>query len=192
MSKWNDKWLRLDCYHPSLNALAVSVERFCSRWVYNHRPMLLLVLAGDSGTGKTHSAKAIHRFATAASMSAYDLGHWRNGPPDVSYCAWAEFIDAESSMWERQLIETSMAILDDVGSESDRYRSGASVDRLCRILSARDGKSTVITTNLGVEEWAARDKRVADRLLRGSDYVKIEGVQSWALRNKQTKQNGKA
>ena len=102
----------------------------------------------------------------------------------MTFVRWSEFIESESDGVERDARDIGLTILDDVGSESDRYRSGVGVDKLCQLLDARAKKNrfTFITSNYGVEEWAERDTRVADRLLRNSVRVPLDGVTSWALR----------
>ena len=184
MIEWFEKWIGLDCYNEPLRNMQTAVQNFCANWVQNRRENPLLFLAGESGTGKTHCARRVARFALAAAPSVFESGAWRSGPPSVCFVRWPEFIEAESKAWTDEVMESSLTILDDVGSESDRYRSGVGVDKLCQLLDARAKKNrfTFITSNYGVEEWAERDTRVADRLLRNSVRVPLDGVTSWALR----------
>ena len=71
-------------------------------------------------------------------------------------------------------------VIDDIGAESDRYKSGEAIDKLCQILSRREGMFTVVTTNVEPSNWSALlDARVADRLLRKSVVVDMFEVPSF-------------
>jgi DNA replication protein DnaC len=184
MTNWQTKWLRLEARFDGVQQLADEVEAFMGRFVRNDQDRRLLFVSGESGTGKTHCALAAFAFARAVAHHAWVEGHWIGGPPSVTFVRWSEFIESESDGVERDARDIGLTILDDVGSESDRYRSGVGVDKLCQLLDARAKKNrfTFITSNYGVEEWAERDTRVADRLLRNSVRVPLDGVTSWALR----------
>lgn len=71
--------------------------------------------------------------------------------------------------WLDEVRGCSLLILDDVGIETDVFKSGLPTARLCELLNERVGKFTVITTNVPLGSWAPRwDARVEDRLLRDS------------------------
>lgn len=75
---------------------------------------------------------------------------------------------------------SDLVIIDDVGSENDPWKVCA--DRFCQILSRREKRFTVITTNVKPEQWAERfDGRISDRLMRSSVVVSI-GATSYALK----------
>ena len=64
---WRAKWLRLDeAAHPEVARLALAAEQFAKRLANNDRSgPRLLVLCGRNGVGKTHVARAIHRYFNA-------------------------------------------------------------------------------------------------------------------------------
>ena len=55
--------------------------------------------------------------------------------------------------------------LDDVGAERDT--TGFASEQLCTLLGTREGKWTMITSNLSVAEFASLDTRIASRMFRG-------------------------
>jgi len=73
-----------------------------------------------------------------------------------------------------------LLLLDDVGAEVDRYKSGEPTERLRALLDARAGHFTVISTNLPPAMWSIRyDARVEDRMLRNSIIVDLHNVPPW-------------
>ncbi len=170
-----------------MQTLATEAEAFCSRWFSNDTNKSLLVIVGVYGNGKTHTAKAIHRFCSAAAVPAFETMRWGNSKlPSASFIAWPAAADAFA---EKQFglmqdaFETDLVILDDVGAETDQYKSGICKDKLCQILSRRERKFTVITTNISPANWETQlDGRINDRLLRNSVVVDISSVPSFAMR----------
>lgn len=168
---WQQKWLKLDCVHPSLQSIANETQDFCGRWFRNERTKTLLVLAGKSGTGKTHLARAISRYASAMGRFAWESGKWPSKHiPDYFYLSWpvacTQFRGQQFGLTE-DAIHHSLTILDDIGCGNDPWN--VAKDQLCQILSARENKFTVVTTNVLPEEWDKNfDTRIADRLMRNS------------------------
>lgn len=74
-------------------------------------------------------------------------------------------------------------VLDDIGSEHDP--SGIGKAKLDRILNARLGKTTVITSNLLLDQIQAKiDARVSSRLIRNDSTVVELIVDDFNLRTK--------
>jgi DNA replication protein DnaC len=145
----------------------------------------LLVMVGDSGCGKTHTAKAIHRFCRLAAMNAFNTRNWGESVIPLSlYLSWPEVaseFNAKNFNVVKNAMEIELLILDDIGAENDPWKICA--DRLCQIISRRENKFTVITTNIKPSMWAdAFDLRIADRLVRNSVVVDLSGVPSYSLR----------
>lgn len=83
----------------------------------------------------------------------------------------------KAGSWD--LVQDCMSIpvlvIDELGGGHDPSRVG--VDKLCQILSHRENKWTVITTNILPAAWEENfDRRVASRLLRNSTIVDLSDV----------------
>jgi DNA replication protein DnaC len=77
------------------------------------------------------------------------------------------------------MFEVDLLVIDDIGAEHDPSKSG--VNKLCQILSRRETKFTVITSNISPAHWPERfDTRIADRLLRNSEVIELWSVPSYA------------
>ncbi len=184
-STWQQKWIALDIVAPELQTLATAAENFCGRWFVNSKERTLLVIVGTFGSGKTHTAKAIHRFAMSAATAAFDSKKWGESHfPTAAYISWPE---AANAFAEKQFglmddaNESDLVILDDIGSENDPWKACA--DKLCQILSRREKKFTVVTTNVPPINWTERfDGRINDRLCRNSVICDISKVGSYALK----------
>lgn len=186
---WQRKWLELDVVHPRIQEMATAAEAFCRNWVSNEKSPGLLVLCGNTGTGKTHTARAISHYCTKASMTAFERGAWgTRSLPSTFYLAWPEaanqFNDKNFSAIT-DATENDLVTLDDVGAENDPWKICA--DKLCQILSRRENKFTVLTTNIQVEDWpAVFDVRISDRLWRNSKVVNLAAVPSYVMRSSRT------
>ncbi len=184
-TKWQQKWLALDVVHDSIQGLATAAEAFCGRWFKNNPTPSLLVIYGNSGSGKTHTARSIFRFCHSASMSAFETQKW--GAAEIPQSLFVSWPEAAVAFGEKEFgivedaMKSSLVVLDDVGAENDPWKVCA--DRLCQILSRREKMFTVITTNINPNEWASRfDIRIADRMLRNSVVIDLSLVQSYATR----------
>jgi DNA replication protein DnaC len=172
--------------HPKVLEACNAVKAFGFDW-FQHKRSRRLVLAGHSGCGKTQLAKALYRWASAASMLAWEKRHWSK-PPGCGFLLWQEVCDrledSRSSMVDllSDAVTEPLLIVDDIGAESDRFKSGKGVDALGYLLTRRqDSGFTMLTTNVLPDEWHARwDERVRDRLLRESTVVDMSECPSWA------------
>lgn len=181
---WQRKWLCLDVVSDSIQTLADDAERFCKQWFRNDNTSPLLVIVGDFGTGKTHTAKRIFKFCNAAASTAFDKGHWgKSNYPASTYIHWPE---AASAFQEKEFgimedaFNSELVIIDDVGSENDPWKVCA--DKFCQILSRREKRFTVVTTNVSPEQWTERfDGRINDRLMRSSVICQLDAG-SYSLR----------
>lgn len=145
-----------------------------------------LTICGDSGIGKTHLSKAVHkqfmeqnRFDT---LPDYEKNRFV-GNTDW-YCDWRKFADDIRSGSYERLIEDAcdewFVIIDDFGAERDP--SGFVAAAADRILNGRRDKWTLITTNLSLKDIGERmDVRIASRLVRDrNEVIEIE-AQDYAL-----------
>jgi len=179
---WQQRRLALAVTHPKVQEMADAAEELCRRWLVNDPQ--LLVLVGNTGTGKTHTAKAVAKFARASSVVAFESKAWgERKVPSVHYLSWPE---AAGRFNEKNLgdmedaISADLLVLDDVGAENDPFKICA--DKFCQILSRREFKFTVLTTNIAPSAWAEQfDGRITDRLMRNSKIVNLTGVPSYAI-----------
>jgi hypothetical protein len=80
---------------------------------------------------------------------------------------------------QREISEADVVVLDDVGSESDKFKSQQSVSRLRRVLGTCEHKWLMVSANFSKSEWPHKfDARVADRL-EAMHYLDLSGVPSY-------------
>ena len=134
-----------------------------------------LTLAGASGIGKTMLARAVYKQFMDQNRFEVKFDPARNHITGntATFCNWRKFCDdvrSGSFGVVDDLCSDWFVILDDIGSEHDP--SGFIASTLDRIINQRQGKWTLITTNLFLDQVAARlDQRVASRLLRNGGVV---------------------
>lgn len=139
----------------------------------------LLVLAGNNGNGKTHCARAVSRwvclvghqktwFATLSHRSHLEALYWH----------WPSLLDKlKEGQWDlvEDMVSVPVLIIDELGGGHDPSRVG--VDKLCQIMSKREKKWTLITTNVTPSAWEeVFDRRVASRFFRNSTLVDLSEV----------------
>lgn len=157
--------------------MADAAESFAGRWFRNKPDKSLLVLCGPSGCGKTHVANRLCGYSRMAAFTAMENGGWRDPlrVPDITYMRWPEVcegFEADEFGSLQDGYNTDLLFLDDVGAEHDPWKKHTA--RLCQILTRRERKFTVFTTNISPEGWETQfDKRIADRLLRNSVVVSM-------------------
>jgi DNA replication protein DnaC len=179
----------MNCLHPDLQFAADEVQFFCNRWMLGNQNESMLILIGEPGCGKTHLLRAVERFARGAQAMAHQKRSERSQDvrakvPSVMYAYWPTIASdlAKGHDWPMQdATDADLLLWDDLGSESDPWKNIS--DRACQILSRRERKFTLITTNIGQQNWETRfDSRINDRLLRNSIIVDLSAVPSYATR----------
>jgi DNA replication protein DnaC len=161
----------MEPHHPTVKVMALWGARFARRCVLREKPFPWVVLAGKSGCGKSRVAKRAHRIIRENAIDAFKCGIWARPPVSV-FADWpklAEMQDPDDYEEAAQdLVEADVVFLDDIGSESDRFKSGEHTSRLRRLLGKLEGRAVMMTTNLRPAEWAEKwDGRVESRLLAG-------------------------
>lgn len=154
---------------------------------FQHKQSRNLILVGHVGCGKTVLGERLIEWARAVAVTSYDRAYWPS-PPAVGFLRWQDIADqletGKQSMEETvaQAAAETLLVIDDIGADSDRFKSGKSTDALAYLLTRRQGRGfTVLTTNIAQEAWASRwDARVEDRLLRNSTVIDMSECPSWA------------
>jgi DNA replication protein DnaC len=182
-TEWQRRCLGLKVTHPKIQAAADACAKLASAIARNDALVPTLVLCGSPGCGKTHLAKRMAAWGRANAFAIHEK-HWqfKRAPLSVSFFSWPEVCDGFKEGFYgvlRDLCEDTFVILDDIGADHDPSRNGA--DKLCQILSRRESKWTILTTNIAPEWWADKwDARIEDRLLRRSTVIDMSDVPSFA------------
>lgn len=159
-----------------MQRLASKAQEFAFQWLNRDSGRRMRIVIGSVGTGKSHTARALNKWATFVAHEAW-VRQWHkhsDGLPRVVRVDWSVVASPESCVrrefddWCQDVSEASMIILDDVGTETDQFKSGVPTERLTHVLNRCEGKFVWINTNVGPEDWSKRwDARVEDRLLAG-------------------------
>ena len=186
-AEWRAKHIALDeSHHPQVAKLAMTAESFCRQSIRSAiRPTRWLVFGGHTGCGKTHAAKAVLRRFRACRIWAWEQGYWGGAIPNATFWRWQKLADMEEAGWRDAFEEirgseavrgADLLILDDVGAETDRYKSGVPTARLQQVLEAMERRWLLITTNVPRDQWTKRwDQRIASRLSAAA-YVSLFNV----------------
>lgn len=177
MTDWQTKHLRLLQTHQGVQEMANRAQDFAKRYAgEDYSKPTILVICGETGSGKTHISKALYSWARNYSGRVGASALWVAWPESCR-----DIMDGYDGV-VRDAWEAHFLALDDIGSETDRYKSGLTVDSLCQILSRRERKFTVVTTNISPAKWNERfDIRIADRLMRNSEVCDLSEVPSYSL-----------
>lgn len=161
---------------PDLKSAKEAAIQFCLAMASHWQPARWLTFLGTSGGGKTYLSKLI------TGIFGY-LDHLRdeNQRPNERHSRrgglkpWCEAVGEMrqgdfSGIY--QLKADWFVCLDDIGAE---HQSPMAVGKLYEIMTAREGKFTVLNANLTLEGLATLDVRLASRVKRhGSILVEID------------------
>lgn len=140
----------------------------------------LLLLAGNNGSGKTHCAKAVRKWVGLVGHGKEFVWPESNhiSRLDCVYWHWPNLLDTfKNGGWDvvEDMFKTAVLIIDDLGAGHDP--SGVGTDKLCQVLSKREKRWTLITTNIMQPAWEESfDRRVASRFVRNSTIVDLSDV----------------
>jgi hypothetical protein len=155
---------------PAAQVIADSVQAWCSDVYHNRRDHRLLMVTGPFGTGKTMALKGAARFVRGVYMDVWPR-FWDH-PITPIVVPWPQFSEdyerGKTGMYD-DIIKSDVVFLDDVGAESDRFKSGVKTELLGNLLSDLAPRFVLITSNIEPRHW--REKwggRVEDRLNRNA------------------------
>ena len=178
----------MQLYHPQLEALAEQFYNFAREIAQQQGKGRgrMLILYGPNGCGKTHAARALHRWFNAVRMlvGAFQIVEDpdRGGSEAVIassiYRNWPLVIDGfKRDEWlvVESLADEYLTVIDDIGAEHDPSRVG--IEKLYTILNRRENKFTIITTNVPPEGWSQKfEQRIASRFFRNSTHIDLSQV----------------
>lgn len=158
----------MDESHAEVAKLTLALEGFLRRALHNDRSKgTHLLIAGNTGTGKTTACRKVARQFAARAVDAMCEGQWGGFRiPGVELRDWAQLCGHPNfDEILDDLKAAAFVLIDDIGAETDRFKQGEVTDKLRRTLEAVQGRWVLATTNLTSEAIAARyDARVASRL----------------------------
>jgi DNA replication protein DnaC len=182
---WLDKWIRLQANHPQLEELENSVYNFCRDYARRPGDGLRMILYGGNGSGKSHAAKAVWRWAQRMAINL-PLVDAEEGMrlANAEFWNWPWVVDElKKGSWHliEDMIPCSLLVLDDIGAEHDPSKVGA--EKLYLLLEHRQHKWTILTTNIGPDEWDEKfERRISSRFLRNSKHVSLLDVPDFNAR----------
>lgn len=177
MRVWCSRNLRIQTNNnPQLEDLERAAYRFCSGVWDTPTSGYLLVIYGANGNGKTHVARNVFNWIKK-------VGHARGCVTEKNHVSflqaifwhWPGLLDTlKSGNWDvvDDMFKIPVLILDEMAGGHDPSQVGT--DKLCQVLSKRENKWTLVTTNVTPDEWESKfDKRIASRLFRDSEIVDL-------------------
>lgn len=171
------KWLALDTHgDASLEAMVRACANFTLALRDKAAPRWLSLL-GPSGIGKTHCGRFLWKHAA-------EHFQWHRFEFIHQKIYWPDFVKQLRSghVYDRlhEMQKWPVLFLDDIGAERDT--TGFAAEQLNTLLGSRDGKWTIITSNLSIEQIGGIDPRLADRIIRRPNiFIEVE-TKSHAMR----------
>lgn len=171
----------MDCTHPAVQEAADACSKLAAMIGRNDTLVPMLVLCGEPGCGKTHLANRMMAWARREAFGLWERGVLKRPLQNVSV-SWPTICDGFKAGFYGivdDLMRDDFVVIDDIGAEHDPSQNAA--DKFCQVLSRREDKWTLITTNIAPASWAQKfDARIEDRLLRRSTVVDMSSAPSYA------------
>lgn len=145
---------------------------------------MTVVIYGENGCGKSHIAKCVFRWANriAHKLPPVKLAEDEFGIPSTALHNWPAIVDGfKREQWSviDDLESATLLILDDIGAEHDPSKIG--VEKLYILLSRREFKWNIITTNVVPGAWDEKfERRIASRLFRNAHHIDLSEVPDYS------------
>lgn len=155
------------------------VYNFCADYAKCPSEGYRLMIYGQNGCGKTHTARAIARWASLAAINLPLVsGDEGQRLATSEFFNWPKVVsDLKRGSWEivDDMMPVNMLVLDDIGAEHDP--SQMAVEKLYLLLERRVNMWTVVTTNYVPDAWESRfERRIASRLMRNFKHIALDEV----------------
>ena len=151
-----------------------------------------LVLTGQSGTGKSHIAKALCMIGCSQGRRVR-----YTSCADMLAELFASLADGSLKRVIGRYTRPPMLLIDDLGYDPIEQEQAREAQLLYKVLEARHGKtSTIITSNLSAEDWSDYlgnqylTVALLDRLLFRAVAINIDGP-SWRLAKHEERQEAR-
>ena len=169
-STYRQKILRLDESTPEALKLARYVEAFIRSAALNRRAKgTWMVVTGPTGIGKTHALRHAKAFLANHAVDFWSNKLWPSIPCTL-FATWSRIVSFERVDWENWLYDlrsAQMIFLDDVGSETDKFKTGEPAERFRIVLEICEKRFLLVSMNVSPTLWtSAWDSRVNSRLHR--------------------------
>lgn len=174
--EWRAKHIGLDeTWHPQVKRLSETAGAYTRHCIRNWpRRSRWLVIGGQTGSGKTHASKRILERFGECRIWAWEQGYWGGRIPHAMFWPWSKLVGLDEDQWDTAVEDIAgyslpkradLLVIDDVGAETDRYKTGVPTERLQAILDLMEHRWLVVTTNVPRSEWDKRwDRRISSRL----------------------------
>lgn len=167
---YRQKILRLDESTPEALKLARYVEAFIRSAALNRRAKgTWMVITGPTGIGKTHALRHAKTFLSTHAVDFWSNNLWPSIPSTL-FGTWSRIVAFERADWDNwvyDLRSAQMVFLDDVGSETDKFKTGEPAERFRIVLEICEKRFLLVSMNVSPTLWAsAWDARVNSRLQR--------------------------
>lgn len=172
--------------HPDLKKALEIIFGLCVEMAKSPARGKLFIIFGENGTGKSRFSKLIFRWFSLVSsrlplVSRTDIedGLGKLGTPWANLFHWPTLIDEfqkhQIQIPTDELYECNLAVIDDIGAEHDP--SGYGREQLYLVLSRREFKWTILTTNFPPDKWNDKfERRIASRLFRNAEHIDLTRV----------------
>lgn len=186
--RWIKKWIPLDLYHHDLRSAANAIYDYCEQYAKNPARGNTVVVYGENGCAKTSIARCVFRWQRNIKLLLKATPNPSSGEfetPSACFVNWAKIVDGFKDR-ERDgfgiiedLRNCSLLILDDVGAEHDPSKIG--VEKLYSVLSSREFRWNIITTNIPPQQWPDKfERRVDSRLWRNAIHIDLSKVPDYS------------
>ena len=181
-----EKWLPMKITHPDLQTAREKLYSFCCACAEAPDHGKTLVIFGENGSGKTRLSKLVYRWFSMVSsrlplVGRTDIedGIGKLGTPWANLFHWPTLIDEfqkhQVTIPTDEIYGCNLVVIDDIGAEHDPSFYGR--EQLYLVLSRREFKSTILTTNLPPDKWDEKfERRIASRLFRNAEHIDLTNV----------------